>query len=119
MERIQFINHKGKKILYFDFSSCRPDEANKVVEDAMAFVKKQPQKSLYTLTNVSGIRFDTNIGDKFKDFAAHNKPYVIAGAVVGISGLLKVLYTAITKFTGRNLPAFDTVEQAKDWLAQQ
>jgi hypothetical protein len=54
-----------------------------------------------------------------KEFTRHNKPYVIAAAVVGITGLKQIIYNAVLKFSGRNLVAFDSVDRAKDWLAGQ
>jgi len=54
-----------------------------------------------------------------KDFTTFNKPYVIAGAVVGVTGLKKVIYNAIVAISGRNMSTFDTIDQAKDWLATQ
>ena len=34
MSRVQFITHKGKKILYFDLSSCKIAEISAVVAEA-------------------------------------------------------------------------------------
>ena len=42
-----------------------------------------------------------------------------AGAVVGLSGLQRVIYVTVTQLSGRRLPTFDTLEAAKDWLASQ
>ena len=54
-----------------------------------------------------------------KRLAVNNRPYVIAGAVVGLSGLQKVVYTTVMRFSKRNIPAFDDIEAAKDWLIAQ
>ena len=51
---------------------------------------------------------------------AHNKPYVIASAVVGVSGLQRVILEGVLKFTGRgNLKPVATRELAFEWLADQ
>jgi hypothetical protein len=52
-----------------------------------------------------------------KEFTKHNKPYVKASAVVGISGIKKIIFHAVMLFSGRKIHACDTLEQAKDWLA--
>jgi len=45
-----------------------------------------------------------------------NKPYVVAAAVVGVTGLKQIIYNAVMKFSGRKLTAFDSLAEAKDWL---
>lgn len=113
------INYKGKEILYLDFSGCNKDEIFQIIKLAEKIIRVQPKKSLLTLTNVFGARYDKEIIRELKEFANNNKPFVKAGAVVGIEGLKKVAYDAVIKFTGRNLPAFDDTKKAKDWLAKQ
>lgn len=116
---VSFINHKGKKILLIDFSGRKAEEVINIIAEAKELIKKQPEKSLLTLTDGTNTRFDPKVAEGLKEFAAHNKPYVRAGAVVGITGIVKIVYNAVMKFSGRNLPAFDDIETAKDWLAGQ
>jgi hypothetical protein len=54
-----------------------------------------------------------------KEFVIHNKPYVVAAAVVGVTGLKQVILNAVMKLSGRKLTAFNTLAAAKDWLAAQ
>jgi hypothetical protein len=68
---------------------------------------------------VTDTRYNRDVIHALKEFANGNKPFVRAGAVIGIDGLKKIVYDAVMKFTGRNLPAFDDVEEAKDWLVEQ
>jgi hypothetical protein len=50
----------------------------------------------------------------------HNKPYVLAAAVVGItSPLMKLAYNFVMAVSKRNVPIFDTREQAMEWLIGQ
>lgn len=119
MDRVQFIEHKGKKILQLDLSGCRADEVIPVIEHARTVIRKQPPRSLYTLTNVTGAGFNNAVTEALKQFAAHNKPYVAAAAVVGISGLNRIIYNAVMKFTGRTFNAAPSLDEAKDWLASR
>jgi len=57
--------------------------------------------------------------DAMKEFVIHNKPYVVASAVVGVTGLKQIIYNAVMKFSGRKLTAFDSLAEAKDWLAER
>lgn len=65
------------------------------------------------------MHFDKDITEAFKNFTAGNKPYVKAGAVVGVTGLKKVMYNAVMKVTGRDIVALDDLEAAMDYLAQK
>jgi hypothetical protein len=113
------IDHKGKEIVYLDFSDCNVDEIFQTIEMAEKIIRIQPLNSVLTLTNVSGARYNTEVIQALKEFAKGNGPFVKAGAVIGIEGLKKILYVAITSFSERNLPAFDDIEKAKDWLIDQ
>ncbi len=119
MERIQFIEHKGKQILHLDFRNTKADEVIKVINGAKPVIAAQPAKSIRTLTDVTDMNFDTKATQALKEFASHNAPYVNAAAVVGITGLKQIIYNAVIKFSGRNLVVFDTSAQAKEWLVNQ
>ncbi len=119
MERIQFMQHKGRQILHLDLTNAKATEVVQLVRDATPVIAAQPAKSLRTLTDVTNMNFNTEATEALKQFTKHNKPFVIAGAVVGVTGLKQIIYNAVLKFSGRNIVAFDTLEQAKDWLATQ
>jgi hypothetical protein len=51
--------------------------------------------------------------------ATHNTPFVLASAIVGLSGLQRVILSAVMRVTGRKFATFDDVEVAKDWLVAQ
>ena len=117
MNRIRFINHNGKQLLFLDFSSCKADEALKTINEAKKVIKDQPENSLLVLTDVTDGAFNTKVTDAMKEFAAHNRPYVKASAVVGITGLKKIIYDAVLMFSKRNISTFDSIDSAKEWLA--
>ena len=117
-DRVKFIKHREKEILLLDFSNSGTDEVLKIIEDAKRVISAKPENSLLTLTDVTNARFNEKVGDGMKQFSAHNKPYVKAAAVVGITGLKKIIFGAVMAFSKRNLASFDDVEQAKHWLAE-
>ena len=117
--RIKFIEHKGKRILHLDFTEARADEVIQIIGKAKGVIAAQPAGSIRTLTDVTDIKFNTAATEAMKEFASHNKPYVAAAAVIGVTGLKKIIYNAVVKFTGRNLVVFDSHGQAKDWLVTQ
>jgi len=119
MGRVSIVTHKGKRILYFDLSSCKATDVAAVVAAAKKVVSAEQPGSVLALTNVINTELSKDTSDIVKDFTAHNKPYVKASAVVGVEGLKKIIYNAVMAFSGRQLSAFATLDQAKDWLATQ
>ena len=120
MERVRFTKHKGKDILIVDVSDSRNAEENiAVITEARKHIDIQAPKSLLLLTNVTNAHYDPKAADAMKAYSKANTPYVKASAVVGVSGIKRVIYQAIVKMTGRHIATFDTVEQALDWLAEQ
>jgi hypothetical protein len=121
MGRTSFIEHKGRQIVLLDFSGFTDHQSTlEAIDEAKRFIAQQPkQQQLLTLTNVRGSHFDTDIVKGLRELVEHNKPYVKAGAVVGLSGLRRVVYTTLVHLTGRNLRAFDDMDEAKDYLAAQ
>lgn len=120
MERVSNITHLGKKILYLNFANCKqPQEILSAIENAKKEVVRNPPKSLLTLTDVSDSLFPKELVDAMRDLAAHNKPYVKAAALVGITGMKKYILNTVIKLTGRKLEAFDNQDIAKSWLVNQ
>jgi hypothetical protein len=118
-EHVRFIEHKGCQILLIDFHACQPPEFLERIRYARSVIGRQPLKSMRTLTVVTDARFNKQVSDAMKEYAAHNKPYVRVAAVVGLSGLQEIVYNVIIKVTGRNMATFSDITVAKDFLASQ
>lgn len=117
LERVRFVSHESKRILKFDFSDLSIHDAREIIAYGTRLVAQMPRQSVLTLTDVSCANYDKEITEALKEFTRHNKPHVIAGAVVGVSGLKKVIFQAVATVSGRsNLKLFDDPEVAKDWL---
>lgn len=117
MTRTRFLKHKDKMILTFDFSGLGLEDCGQVCEYVKGVISRMPKGTVLTLVNVSDVKYDAAFRDMSSDLAAHNKPYVLAGAVVGVSGWRKLIFWTATKLAGRdNLQLFDDEESAKEWL---
>jgi hypothetical protein len=120
MDRIQWVDHRGVKILVLDFSNLKPgSDAKTLVQEAKAVIHGEPRESVRTLFDATNSHYDQDILETLKQFAASNKPYVKAAAAVGIKGLLGIGLTVVNRFSGRNLKPFSNREEAMDWLVQQ
>jgi hypothetical protein len=119
-DRVHFVEHRGQRILLFEFQDLTdPAESLREIEKARAFVATHPPKSLRILTNVRNARYNGAVLQGMKELAKHDEPYVTASAVVGLSGLLRIAYTAVTAFSRRNIKVFDDETEALTWLASQ
>jgi hypothetical protein len=118
-EHVRFIEHKGCSILMIDFQGCQPPEFLERIRYARSVIGRQPPGSTRTLTNVTKARFNNQVSEAMKEYTSHNKPYVRAAAVVGLSGLQEIVYNVIIKLTGRNIATFSDIAVAKDFLANQ
>ncbi|GAK52774.1 hypothetical protein U14_04031 [Candidatus Moduliflexus flocculans] len=118
MENVQFITYKNVELLVIDFTSTKSvAEFLNVIDEAKTIIASRPLNSLLTLTDVTNSYFDSDIISAMKEYAAHNKPYIKAGAVVGISGARKIIFNSVLFFSGRdNLKMFDTRNHAMEWL---
>jgi hypothetical protein len=121
IKELQVLEYKGERILFLDFSHCtRTEEFMPIVDAAKLWVQNKDPKSVLTLTDVTDTHFNAEIINIMKELTLHNKPYVKAGAVVGITRpLVKLAYNAVMAFSKRTLPIFDTHDQAKEWLINQ
>ena len=117
MERSRFINHNGREIYLLNFTDCSPDEIVPIIEECARQVQARPEKSVRTLTVAGNGSFNNDVINKLKDLTQGNAPYVERAAVVGITGLYKVVMNAIKMFSKREFHLFDKVEEAKDFLA--
>lgn len=117
MERARFVEHKGKRIFRMDCTGASLEEMNGVIEECIRQVRCQPEKSVLTLTIAGGTAFSGETINKLKELARDNTPYVRAGAIVGITGLYKVVFSAVAMFSKRRFYLFDQVDQAMAFLA--
>lgn len=122
MAGVYELNYKGKNIFCLDVAGLKLKdrlEFQKHVEHAEEQIRKHPLKSLLLITNVMDTGFDTQVAAIMGEYADHNTPYVKASALVGVSGVQKVVLAAIKALIGRDFYLADSMEEAQEWLIQQ
>ena len=118
MNRVEVKNYKNKRIILIDFSNLKANEIMPVLEQAKQVIAKEPENSVLTLSDLTNMGFNPEVVGAIKDYMAHNKPYVKAGAVVGGKGLVDVVLNGLQRKTFRALTNFNTREEALDWLVE-
>ena len=117
-ERINFVTHDDKDILYCDFSTLMTNKFIELLDECYEFIKtKIDLLILFDVTEASVF------GDAFehaKDFAKKIQPYRKKSALIGISAPKQMLLKSILLFSGssKKVQAFSTKEDALDWLAK-
>jgi hypothetical protein len=122
MAGVYELNYKGKNILCVDVAGLQlkdKQEFQEHINRAMEEIQKHPPKSLLIITNVANTGFDTEVAAIMGEYASHNTPYIKASALVGVSGVQKVVLAAIKALTGRDFYLADTMEEAQEWLVKQ
>lgn len=116
--RVKFIEHRGKRVLFINYAGCDVPMLKAVVEEMHRVISREPLNSVLTLNDFAGTGFDSESIAVLKSKVEANAPFVRRGAVIGIAGLQRLVYEAIQKFTRRNIPLFDSREEALDWLVE-
>lgn len=114
-----FITHKGKRIYFIDAQGITRDRIAEVADKAAAEIRAQPPGSVLTITHVQDAVVDMQVVDALRQLADGNAPFVKAACVTGLAPALKVVFYTVKILSRRELKLFDTVEEAKDWLAGQ
>jgi hypothetical protein len=117
MECTSVVEHRGKQILVFDMSGLETvDQAYEVMKEIRDVIGSTGRTDLLTLTNVEGSVDNWQVISALRGLLRHNKRFVTAGAVVGLTPFKRGLFDMLMAATGRKMAAFDDVEKAKDWL---
>jgi hypothetical protein len=116
LERVRFIDHKGKQVLLLDFSNGKAADVSNIIRQAGPLIQKANPHSLLTLSDMTNIAVRDISTQQLVSFAKGNEPFVKAAALTGISGLARSILATTVILTRRKFPAFDTRQQALDWL---
>jgi hypothetical protein len=121
MSRIEEFVRDGKTFIYFDLSGFKTnDEFIQLIEESKPVVEKHAERSLYTITNIESVKFDTKTKKIVAEWMGHNKPYVRYGAVIGMDSIKKIMVNAIFSLSGRkNMTSASTKEEAVTWLLRR
>lgn len=115
----RIIEHKGKKIILQNARNCSVSEGLKVMDEGRAIIRSQEPKSVLSLVDVRGADFNQSTAESLKEYAKGNGQYTKKSAAVGISGLKKIIFKAMIKFSGRDIKLLDDLEEAKEYLVKE
>lgn len=117
-KRINLIQHKGKEIIYLDYSNLWKEEYEYSTDEIVDFISNLGKYDLLILTNVDGNFFNIDQVKNTRKAGAILKPYIKKNAIIGISKTQQVFLKAVKLFSGLDLKPFNNIEDAKDWLVE-
>jgi hypothetical protein len=114
---IDYITHKGKKILHVNLKDVKDKESVLEHLDLMAKFYLESDGNILLLADLTNTFTNPEVMDKLK----HYGKTVFTGrskkrAVVGMTGMKKILMNAYNMFTKNEVVPFNTEEEAKDYL---
>jgi len=115
---VEFIEYNGLRILRIHFPDGIANEAiMSIIARAKEAIASQPLSSALTLTIFGDFHFDSDTAKAFREYVQHNKAYVRAGAVVGITGIRKALYNSYMILSQRKIKICENETEALAFLA--
>jgi hypothetical protein len=118
--RSTWIEHKGKRIFYQDFSLQFDNSAavKAELEEVQKVVIAQPRDSLLVLCDFRDTAVGSDLLSSMNAASNMTKDHVHKTAVLGVTGMKQKLADLLTSLTGQPLKYFDDIEEAKDWLVK-
>ncbi len=118
MERIEFVEHKGKQVLLIDFTDCGPQEVIMLCTAVKEVIRRQAKGSVLALADFTGARLNKDAVTRIKEVTTFDAPFVKRAAWVGTESMSPVHYKAISTFSTRQFTPFPTRAEALEWLVE-
>jgi hypothetical protein len=125
MERVRWIEHKGKKILLFDYTGLKatiPEQKAEIratLVKVMETVKGLKEKTLF-LTDATDAVPDKDSLDELKKIAGftNSNGLVEKECIVGLANVQQVFMHIINLVSKAKLSMFGSRDKALEWLAE-
>ena len=108
--------YKENDILYTDYKNLQGEEFVKIIKVLTEDLLGMGKKDILLLLDLQGSYANKEIVNEFIAAGKLSNPFVKKTAVLGITGVKKVLLNVVNKFTDVGANPFSTEEEAKDWL---
>lgn len=118
-KRIETFALNKRSFIYFDLSRIRSNpELSEFCAIAKKFIISYKPASVYTITNVEGMTFDSVTKEISREFLEFNAPYVIYAAIINIDGMKKIMLNPVIQMSNRkNIKYFNSRQEAVTFLS--
>jgi hypothetical protein len=118
-DRIKFIEHQGKQILFLDFSHASAHEMQLLLAHVRVVVAQHSRESLVTLADYTSATVDHAVATRIKEVLTLDRPFVKKTAWVGTESIPHAFMENFQSFSQREIATFETREEAMDWLVAE
>ncbi len=117
----RWVEFKGKKIFYQDFSNHFFNEEPVKIElqEVQGIVLSQPENSVLVLTNFTNTEISRELMPLLNEASSRTKSRVQKTAVIGVTGIKRTLGDLLSRITGQPLMYFTSEAEAKEWLTKE
>jgi hypothetical protein len=114
---VGFITHKGKQVLFSDYSHCNDKWDMIKMLEAAASHFKQSEGNLLVLIDATNAKGSSEYMDALKKYQKEIfDPNTHKGAIIGVTGLKKVLLQGLNLVANKKMTPFNSKEEALDFL---
>ena len=117
-----WIPHGGKRIIFVDYSNLQGQELIDLIKAAREEVLgaiDRGEKGFFSLVDLTDTVAGAEAVSLFREASTVMAGNLAASAVVGITGIKKQLLRFINVMAPMQTKAFDSLEEAKQWIADQ
>jgi hypothetical protein len=117
-DRVKWIEYKGKRILELKYSGLPAAEIPDMFDVIFQKISNEEPNSVIYLMDASNMNFSMKTITLFNQFASKTKPFDKGVALLGATGLIKIMYDGFSKVFTKTLKTFDSREEALEWLVK-
>ena len=118
-EKNHFITYKDKEIYYIDYKGLLDKELLNTIIVNVKKIEELGEKrgKLLIIFDYTDTFASEEVMEYLKSNIEYLK-YIKKSAILGIIGIKKILLNVFNKLTNSHTVAFNTIEEAKDWLVK-
>jgi hypothetical protein len=118
-QRVRFMEHRGRKILFVDFSKAELDVIRAVAAECLHVMMTQPPLSVLSLVEMEGIPFSTEALKIGSELTEKGQNYSLRTAVSPVVGFRSFLLQTVADASKRPIKLFKEREKALEWLVSE
>jgi hypothetical protein len=116
---ISYIQYKGKKIQYIDYTHCKNHMEMIKVLDELRLEYEKTTELFISLADFTGTYGSSEFLNEANRLAKdHSDKRMIKSAVLGVTGIKKILLNTYNMFLKNKMVPFDTKEEALEYLVK-
>lgn len=118
--RSKWIEYKGKKIFYLDYSNLlfNPEALEQEVNEVLAIMMQQPKHSVRVLVNFQNTEVSSKGMAIINNSSKVGREYRYKTAILGVTGFKRTMGDMLVRIAGLAITYFDREEDALEWLVK-